>query len=407
MMTLNRKHIGHLVLGILIVFATTQTGCTDVGDDNASGGSQDGLASDAEGPDASVSGDTSTGSDAQSNSDTTVSEDAPVSEEDAEIDSASPPIDSGSVEEVDAAGHEDASVDTGAPEASAPEAGVSEASAPEAGAAEAGAPEAGGPDAGVDAGMVDAGEHDAGEADVLVESGVDSSHGSSPSVPCTATGQTNCVQCDQNMSTLCSQTEAIVVQRDIEKGLVTGDKPTPMIGNNSGSCYECAVENGALDSDIMGFSGEECDDLGATSPQMQLCLNAINCFLGSPQSGTPGANGTNSGATPSELSADCANEDPAGVFNCFCGPAEPDVSDCKSADTVAAANTTGGRGVASPNGACVQQILAGTATTTSTVNPTVITDLNNTSLGAGQAAGLVQLWGTNLTSGQACPQCYQ
>lgn len=220
-------------------------------------------------------------------------------------------------------------------------------------------------------------------------------------VPADNTGNTKCVQCDQNTTKLCTNTEAIIVTRDQEKGLINAAGTAP----TAASCYECAVNAGDLDSTVQGFSGEECDDLTGTA--LQLCLNALNCYLGSPQAGTAGITGTNSGATASALAADCTNESPAGVYNCFCGPAEPDVSDCKAADTVAQANTSGGLGVASPNGACINQILAGTGTTTSTVNPTVITDLSNTALGAGEASALVQLWGTNLTSGQACPVCYK
>jgi hypothetical protein len=214
-----------------------------------------------------------------------------------------------------------------------------------------------------------------------------------------ATGNTACIKCDQNTNGVCSQTEAIIVTRDQEKGLINAAGTAP----SAASCYECATANGALNTDIQGFSGEECDDLSGAA--LQLCLNALNCFVGSPQSGTAGAGGTNSGAGAAALTADCSNESPAGVFNCFCGSAEPDVTDCKNGGTVAAM-ASGGVGVASPNGACIAQILAGTGTTSTTINATVIGDLNNANLGAGEAATIVQNFGSNVTT-PACPVCYK
>jgi hypothetical protein len=56
---------------------------------------------------------------------------------------------------------------------------------------------------------------------------------------------------------------------------------------------------------------------------------------------------------------------------------------------------------------CINQILAGTGDTTSTLNANVISDMDNITLGAGQAAQILQFAGSNLTSGQACPVCYQ
>jgi hypothetical protein len=405
MKTSRNRRLGHGALAILAIFSAVAAGCTDVGDDNTASGGSD-AAGDAEGADTSLGTDTSTGGDGQAGSDGTVGEDA---EGDAGVDSTSPAPDSGEdagiTEEPEAAAPEAGAAETGAPEAGAPEAGVeagaAEAGAPEAGAAEAGAPEAGTPEAGTPEAGVDAGQGvpDASEADAVAESGTEAGGGSSALVPCVNAGQTNCVPCDQNMDGLCSGTEAILVTRDIEKGLLSGDHL-----NLDTSCYECAVTNGDINSDIQGFAGEECEDIG-TASAVQLCLNALNCFVGSPQSGTVGAGGTNSGAGAAALTADCSNESPAGVFNCFCGPAEPDVSDCKAGGTVAAM-ASGGVGVASPNGACIQEILAGTGTTSSTINATVIGDLNNANLGAGEAATIVQNFGSNITT-PACAQCFQ
>jgi hypothetical protein len=375
------KRMRHGLLAALCIFSAVEVGCTDVGDSSAGGGA-DGSGSDAESADTSLGADTTTGQDAQVGPDATVGEDgSPGEQEDGAADStATEPeagVDGGAVEAPDAHG-----------EAAAPEAGAPETGAPEAGAPEAGPPEAGAPDGG---------GHDAGEAGATVDGGNEGG-GSQGPVPCTTAGQTNCVKCDQNANDLCTATEAVIVTRDIEKGFVSGNTLT------MASCYECGVTNGFIDSDLQGFEGEECGDL--TGAAVQQCLDALNCYIGSPQAGTPGLNGTNSGATAAELAADCSGEKPSGVYNCFCGSNEPDVTDCKLGGTVAA-GATGGVGVASPNGVCIQQILAGTGATSSTINSTIISDMGNTNLGAGQAAQLLQNAGSNLTTGPSCPQCYQ
>jgi hypothetical protein len=217
-------------------------------------------------------------------------------------------------------------------------------------------------------------------------------------VPADASGNTTCVQCDQNTNKICTPTEAVIVQRDQIKGLTSSTLPS------SGSCYECAVTNGFIDSTVQAFTGNECGDL--TGAAVQQCLDALNCYSGSPQTGTAGATGTrNLGATAASVAADCTNESPAGVFNCFCGTNEPDVTDCKNGGTVAA-NVSGGLGVASPNGACISQIIAGTGTTTATLNATIITDMGNTTLGAGLAAQLMQNAGSNIST-PSCSQCFK
>jgi hypothetical protein len=376
------NRIRHSILVALCIFSAVEVGCTDVGD-NSAGGGADASGSDAESADTSLGADTTTGQDGQASPDATVGDDSsPGEQEEAAVDStAAEPeagVDGGTVEEPDAHG------EAAAPEAGGPEAGAPEAGAPEAGPLEAGAPEAGGPDA--------------GEAGAPVDGGNEGGGGSQGPAPCTAAGQTNCVKCDQNASDLCTGTEAVIVTRDIEKGLVSGTTLT------TASCYECGVNAGILDSDIQGFMFNECEDL--TGAAVQQCLNALNCYIGSPQAGTPGVSGTNSGATAAALAADCSGEKPSGVFNCFCGTNEPNVTDCKLGGTVAA-GATGGVGVASPNGVCIQQILAGTGATSSTINSTIISDMGNTNLGAGLAAQFLQNAGSNLTSGQACPQCYQ
>jgi hypothetical protein len=392
MMNLNRAFVRQSIITALCVLSAVEIGCTDVGD-NSAGGGVDGSGDDVS-VDASLGPDSSAGQDGSTGPDGTVGDDGTPAQE-AETDAMAPQVDA--TLDGEPVGVPDAQPESGAPESGAPESGAPESGAPESGAPESGAPESGAPEAGVEAGSPDAGEHDASVVDAAVDSGGEGGS-TQPLVPCTTAGQTNCVECDQNVNKLCTATEAIIVTRDIEEGFVHSDGTL-----TAGSCYECSITNGILDSDVQGFSGDECGDLAGAA--VQQCLNALNCYLGSPQSGTAGLSGTNSGATPAQLAADCGNEKPAGVFNCFCGTNEPDVTDCKNGGTVAA-GATGGHGVASPNGACINQIIAGTGTTTSTLNATIITDMGNTTLGAGLAAQFLQNAGSNLDT-PSCAQCFQ
>jgi hypothetical protein len=276
-------------------------------------------------------------------------------------------------------------------------------------------------DAGLDASLSDASLSDASLSDAslsdatLEGGGMDAGTeaGGPPTActqfPCAAAGP-NSIQCDQNTNGVCTQTEALLVTRDIEKGLVTGSRLTEQ------SCYECMVAADCIDSTVPAndYTGLECDDLvtDASSTEFQPCLNTLNCILGSPQAGTPGSTGTpNPLATAATLAAACANDQPPtgdGVFNCFCGSAETDTNDCKNGATVAAGVTTGGLGSASPNGSCIIPILAGIpGVSPSTGNGKIIEDLSNTAYGSGQAFQILQCAGTNLTGSEACKVCYQ
>jgi hypothetical protein len=373
----------------LCVLSAAEIGCTDVGD-NSAGGGADGSGSEDASADSSLGPDTTVGEGGSTGPDGTVGEGGASAEQDAETDSTGTELDA-------TADGEPVTVPDARAESAAPESGSPESGAPETGAPESGAPESGAPEAGVEAGVPDAGGHDAGGVDAASDSGGEGGATHGGALPCTTAGQTNCVKCDQNATGLCTPTEAIVVTRDIEEGFVSGNMLT------MDSCYECAILNGFINSDLMMFFGNECGDL--TGAAVQQCLDALNCYLGFPQSGTAGSTGTNSGATPAALAADCSNEKPSGVFNCFCGASEPNVTACKTGGTVAAA-ATGGPGVASPNGVCINQIIAGTGTTTSTINSTIITDMSTVTLGAGLAAQFVQNAGSNLAA-PICGQCFQ
>jgi hypothetical protein len=238
-----------------------------------------------------------------------------------------------------------------------------------------------------------------------------------PAQPCTQlvsgalkdnAGNGNCIKCDKNTNGVCSQTEAVIVQRDILKSLVNNGSPgTPQAstGAGLGSCYECLANAGCIDTQVGTVNtGLECDDL--TSANLQGCLTTYNCIVGSPQGGTAGSGGTANGGG---FTANSCTNDPSpgdGVFNCFCGSAETDTNDCKNGGTVAA-GATGGLGVASPNGVCDVITINGIpGVTTSTANGTIITDLGATTNGSGMAYSIPQCAGSN-ELGPPCAQCYQ
>jgi hypothetical protein len=220
-------------------------------------------------------------------------------------------------------------------------------------------------------------------------------------VPADSIGNTSCVKCDKNTNNLCTGTEAIIVTRDIEKGLVSANAPT------AASCYECMVASDNLDSTkhVPVQSGLECETGGVDN--VQNCLNTVNCIFGSPENGTAGTGGTNSGATSSQLAADCSNASD-GVYNCFCGSAEPDTDNCGKSNTVASMTPPGTPGTSSPNGSCLAQVFAGTGDTASTSNSQILfTDLADTTKAAGFAFQISINAGSNQAAGQACPVCFQ
>lgn len=241
-------------------------------------------------------------------------------------------------------------------------------------------------------------------------------------LPCTTAGQTNCVACDQtgtNDAGLCNGTEALIVQRDIEKGYVSGGKLT------AASCYECLVSRTCIDSKTT--TGADCEDITAASGRPasatdpvttgqpltigQACLDALNCILGNPQAGTAGA-----GGTPAKLLASCSNDPGVGPANCFCGPAETDVTDCEAADRISAGTTGEGLGSDSPNGVCASSLLTDLGVPPSTSNTTVVGKLGSACTGPGQAFLSLNCGGANTEVSDdagvdaaitGCPSCWQ
>jgi hypothetical protein len=94
-----------------------------------------------------------------------------------------------------------------------------------------------------------------------------------PPVPCTKAGQTGCIACSGNAGGLCSATEALFVQHDIDAGhAATTD------------CYACMLNAGCIDDTTFSDTGHECEDLAGTfgpngKAASALCAATIQCVF--------------------------------------------------------------------------------------------------------------------------------
>jgi hypothetical protein len=178
-----------------------------------------------------------------------------------------------------------------------------------------------------------------------------------PLAPCTSAGQANCVPCSGNNSGICTPTEAIFVQRDIDEGFANVDG-----GDNlSNGCYSCLYNAACLDSDALGVTGHECADALDVGTAAE-CLATLSCINGS----------------------NCAS---AQVVTCYCGTASP---------------TTTCYGTASQaNGSCASEIAAGNgfAVADGVDN---LTDLTNKTYASGKADQIYQCAHSN-----SCTMCTQ
>jgi hypothetical protein len=196
--------------------------------------------------------------------------------------------------------------------------------------------------------------------------------------------QTNCVKCDGNSmhGNVCTQTEALIVQRDIAKGFLMGDVPDPTT-----SCYECMVRQRCIDSDLPK-TGQECEDLTGTvgagaqasETKKQACLNTLQCVLTA-----------NCGNAPNSAMPPDPND---GISNCYCGTAFPTASACSGASGTAL------------TGVCRDIELDGFGDTASTAPAMVLSSYTLKTSGSGMANALLKCAGTN-TGLPACPMCYQ
>lgn len=192
-------------------------------------------------------------------------------------------------------------------------------------------------------------------------------------VPCITAGQTDCVQCQGNATTLCSPTEAQFVQHDIDTGVATAAGPDPENDDMPplGSCYACLLAGGCIDDTTFGDTDHECEDVSppfAGSTTVAECETVLTCILGS-------GNGT----------ASCAS---AAVSGCYCG-------------TAPVSGTCQGNPAPGPiNGACAMEIAMGLAFPVS--DGTDITkNFDDTTKAAGRADQIFQCAQSN-----GCAACY-
>ncbi len=247
-------------------------------------------------------------------------------------------------------------------------------------------------DSGSDAQAFDAGDaaetgSDAGDA------GVEAGSDGSGLVPCTTQGQTGCVQCDMTAASdgVCTPTEALIVERDIAKGLVTGHALNALT-DPMPSCYECLAASACID-DNAGDTDNECGDLTGTvsagakasETKTQACLDTLACVLGGP---------SQDGYTFPGGYASCANSSTSGISNCYCGSAFPTTVLC-----AAASGTT-------VTGPCAAVVLDGLGDTTATAPSMVLASITVKTNASGMADNILKCAGTN-TKTPACMMCFQ
>ncbi len=186
---------------------------------------------------------------------------------------------------------------------------------------EANAEDAGVSEAGFDSTVPDAeglSGVDAGAAEASVDGGGQHvSEAGGGLVPCSVAGQTDCVECDGNASGtgnnggLCTPTEALFVQLDIDNGTVTAPGIDPFDPNNpsdptASGCYPCLYNFGCIDDTAFSDKNHECGDLpggnftagdGMVGPFSADCVATLQCLV----------------------ATNCANST-SSVDNCYCGP---------------------------------------------------------------------------------------
>ncbi len=162
-----------------------------------------------------------------------------------------------------------------------------------------------------------------------------------PLVPCTAAGQLNCVKCQGSTGGICTATEALVVQHDIDKNGVAAAGNSP-----STSCYACLQGAGCLDDmPSIGDVNHECGDSvivhgGTVGTLAQECLNVVSCIFGSDN---PATDPLASAST--DVGYSTGNCSSTVTATCYCG-------------TAAVAGNCGGTASAA-NGVCSGAIAAG------------------------------------------------
>jgi hypothetical protein len=235
---------------------------------------------------------------------------------------------------------------------------------------------------------------DAGAGDAAQDASGSEASMSSSNAPCTGVNiPAGCTPCTGSANGVCTPSEALVVQRDIDKGL-TG----------ANTCYQCLLGSSCLD-DTMGDSDNECGDLAGTvgagaqgtESKQQACLNTLACILGIPYGDLS--------PVPPEPSADfpggdvsCGDLTSDGIANCYCGSNYTTTPNCSGASGVSATPV---------NGVCEQVELDGLGLTPSTSGSVVLSPFTVKTTASGMANGILKCAGTNAGAGASCPVCFQ
>jgi hypothetical protein len=302
----NQRQLGGIAILVVAAF-TAMWGCTDLGDSSALPGNMDGSDDVIDG---TMSGDDGATSDSSAEGSADGGSEGGSSEADGNIEAQ---VGSEQPEQVAESSLVDQSsqvVDQGSPDVATQvdstiaESGATETGTPLGdGAADAGS------DAGVD-GSIDSAAvvPDSSGADVL-GAGDATEAGAGGLLPCTAVGQTDCVTCPNRTDGVCTATEALFVQIDIDAKAVTAAGPdyAGPPDKLTGDCYSCLIASSCVDYPLHNIKDRECDDFtaaftagnGSASTQDAACLGALTCMVG-----------------PTGMQ--CA-ANPAGDSYCYCG----------------------------------------------------------------------------------------
>ena len=249
-------------------------------------------------------------------------------------------------------------------------------------------------DATSEASASDTSAMDAGAADGDAAAGLDANDtvptdagdggndGDAPSfvgmVPCTQAGQTNCVPCDGSDGGVCTPTEALFMQIDLNAGLDPNyNQPyvcdacndcSPVAGTPPSSCYACMTMTACLPLVTRRRGGHDCSqvppaDGGSADAAASECLTALACMLA-----------TGCGANP------------AGIGFCYCGLGGGETVSCASQGALA-------------NGPCFLQEAAGFPYVATDASD-VLLNYTDPTLPSGAANDIIDCLVEN------CPQCY-
>jgi hypothetical protein len=209
-----------------------------------------------------------------------------------------------------------------------------------------------------------------------------------PPAPCVGVNDAaNCVKCDGNATGICTPTEALLVQRDISKSLLSSGQETGSTG-----CYECLFNAGCIDDTVLGDSNHECGDApgnvtagaAAGETETQACLNTLNCVFPSGCQNAKVQNGA--GATD-------------GIDNCYCGANFLTASLCNG-------YSGGAVTASSPNGSCFETEVDGLGLANTATGSAVLGNFTTHAGGGSGYANAIFLCAGSNSASFKCPTCF-